>query len=170
MVKGIGILLILATTTLTGRYFSVRAHRRVQELETFTQLFSSIRAQIAYTLTPTLELLYNLQEDLEFKSFRFLKQLCDRLEAGAPLQSAWEQSVAAYKTGSALQAEELQYIMAFGSAFGSTDKEGQQANCAYYIDRLTETKKAVQSRLPNTTKLCTSLGVLTGLFLGILLL
>lgn len=158
------------TTTLTGRYFSVRAHRRVQELETFTQLFSSIRAQIAYTLTPTLELLCNLQENAEFKKLRFLKLLCDRLEAGAPLQSAWEQSVAAYKAGSALQAEELQYIMAFGSAFGSTDKEGQQANCAYYIDRLTETKKAVQSRLPNTTKLCMSLGVLTGLFLGILLL
>lgn len=142
----------------------------MQELETFTQLFSSIRAQIAYTLTPTLELLCNLQENAEFKKFPFLKLLCDRLEAEMPLQSAWEQSVADYKTGSALQAEELQYIMAFGSAFGSTDKDGQQANCAYYIDRLTETKKAVQSRLPNTAKLCTSLGVLTGLFLGILLL
>lgn len=142
----------------------------MQELETFTQLFSSIRAQIAYTLTPTLDLLCNLQENAEFKKFRFLKLLCDCLQTGTPLQSAWEQSVADYKTGSALQPEDLQYIQAFGSAFGSTDKDGQQANCAYYIDRLTETKKAVQSRLPNTTKLCTSLGVLTGLFLGILLL
>lgn len=163
-------MLILATTTLTGRYFSDRAHKRVRELETFTQLFSSICAQISYTLTPTMDLLCNLQESIEFKKFRFLKLVCAYLQTGSPLQTAWETSVDAYKTGSALQAEELQCIAEFCSAFGSTDKEGQQANCAYYIARLEQKKEEALKKLPNTTKLCSALGVLTGLFLGILLM
>lgn len=163
-------MLIVTATTLTGRYFSAQAHKRVQELETFTQLLSSIRTQICYTLTPTLELLIKLQENLEFKNFRFLKLVCARLNDGISLQQAWESAAKAYKAGSALKPDELICITEFVSAFGNTDKEGQQANCEYYITRLEEKKAFAQSRLSNTTKLCSALGVLAGMFLGILLL
>lgn len=161
--------MILGGCAWTGIYFAAQARNRVRELERFVRLFSSIRDEINYTLLPTDILLHRLCAQPDFADFTFLPLVCRLFDSGKPLQEAWRLAVLEYAKDSALHAQEVQQISAFGTAFGNTDKDGQCANCVYYIAQLQACAAQAEKKAKSVSGLYRALGVLTGLFLVILL-
>ncbi|MGN0519492.1 MAG: stage III sporulation protein AB [Candidatus Fimenecus sp.] len=147
-----------------------QVHKRIRELDAFIRLFTVIKTQIAYTMQPTDALLRYLCQTAEFTDFSFVFFLNDIFADGHPFTSAWKQALAKYTEQSALQATDVDLLCAFGEGFGTTDKDGQIANCTYYITRLTEFVTELKKNEKNASRLYLSLGTLGGLFFTILLL
>lgn len=149
---------------------SARVRKRVRESERFIRLLTVIRTQIDFALLPTDSLLCTLCESREFSDFSFIHQVQKAFDSGVPLETAWNDALAEYALSSALHAEEVELITAFGSTFGNTDKSGQTANCTFFIEQLEQLTEKQRSSAEKNARLYNALGVLTGLFLVILLL
>lgn len=151
-------------------YLSARVRDRVRETEKFVRLLTVIQTQIEYALTPTGELLEKLSESTEFQDFRFIQIVKERFAAGEALEKAWNSALQTYATCSALQSREKELISAFSESFGSTDKYGQSANCAFFITQLKMQTEELRKAAQTKTRLYRALGILSGVFLMILLL
>lgn len=162
--------MIAAVCLFTGWMLCAQVHRRIRTLDAFIRLFTVMQTQIAYTMQPTDALLQHLCCVSEFASFSFVFYLKDAFFAGNTFSSAWKQALEKYAADSALQNGEYDLLCAFGDSFGTTDREGQTANCAYYISRLSDLLTELRKNEKNASRLYVSLGTLGGLFLTILLL
>lgn len=151
-------------------YLSARVRERVRETEKFVRLFTVIQTQIEYALTPTGELLEKLSASTEFQDFSFIQLVKERFTAGESLEKAWNAALQKYEETSALQTKEKEFISAFSESFGSTDKSGQSANCAYFIAQLKTQAEELHKNAQSKTRLYRAMGVLSGVFLMILLL
>lgn len=151
-------------------HLSVRVHDRVRETEKFVRLFTVIQTQIEYALTPTGELLEKLSASTEFQDFSFIQLVKEQFIAGESLEKAWNTALQKYAANSALQAKEMELISAFSESFGSTDKFGQSANCAYFIAQLKMQAEELQKDVHTKSRLYRAVGILSGVFLMILLL
>lgn len=163
-------MLIAIFCSLTGMLLCARVHKRIWEIDRFNRLFTVIQTQIEYAMMPTETLLKSLCDCAEFQNFPFVFSVYAAFSAGEALPTAWKKALQCYAKDSALQKADLELIEAFGSVFGTTDKSGQNANCAYYTARLTQLSAELQKGEKMTARLYLSLGVLGGLFLTILLL
>ena len=162
--------MLAAVCLLTGMTLCAQVHKRIRELDCFVRLFTVMDTQIAYALQPTDALLRHLCSTAEFADFSFVFFLNDAFAKGNPFTSAWKEALKEYGARSALKATDMDLLSAFGDGFGTTDKNGQTANCAYYISRLTELSGELKRNEKTATRLYLTLGTLGGLFLTILLL
>lgn len=162
--------MLAAVCFLTGMTLCAQVHKRIRELDCFVRLFTVMDAQIAYALQPTDTLLRHLCRAAEFTDFSFVFFLQDAFAKGTPFTSAWKEALKKYTAHSALKVTDIDLLCAFGDGFGTTDKSGQTANCAYYISRLTELIGELKENEKTATRLYLTLGTLGGLFLTILLL
>ncbi|MGN0570578.1 MAG: stage III sporulation protein AB [Candidatus Fimenecus sp.] len=169
MLKALGILLLAAFCLLTGLLLCARVHKRITALEHFIRLFTVMQTQIAYAMLPTDALLQNICRFSEFSDFSFVFFLQEAFIAGNPFSSAWKYALFEYAKHAALQASDTELLEAFGDVFGTTDKDGQTANCAYYISLLKERTSELKKSEKNSSRLYLSLGVFGGLFIMILL-
>lgn len=149
---------------------SAQVRRRPQESERFLRLLTVMRTQIEYALLPTQVLLDKLCADSEFADFSFIHAVRGAFGSGMSFQNAWNKALRAYAASSALGTQELELLSAFAGTFGSTDKDGQTANCSYFIEQLEQIVKAQREFSAKTARLYNALGILSGLFLVILLL
>lgn len=149
---------------------SARVRKRVREIEKFIRLLTSIQTQIEYALTPTDVLLQKLSESVEFRDFSFIHFVKEEFDSEKPLESAWNCALQKYAATSALQSREKEWISAFSEAFGSTDKNGQSANCTFFITQLEAWAEELQKSVQSKSRLCYALGILSGIFFTILLL
>lgn len=156
--------------TLTGFYLSQQVRNRIRELERFNRLFTVMQTQIEYSQLPTATLLKTLCLCSEFADFPFILSVYTDFSAGSSLPSAWSQALREYQKHSALKTEDITLLEEFCSVFGTTDKFGQSANCAYYTSRLAKLTDELRKSEKTATRLYMSLGVFGGLFLTILLL
>lgn len=149
---------------------SAQVRRRPQESERFLRLLTVMRTQIDYALLPTQTLLDKLCADSEFKDFSFIHAARSAFGSGMSFEDAWNKALREYAASSALGKQELELLSAFAGAFGSTDKNGQTVHCSYFIEQLEQLVKAQRDISAKTARLYSALGVLSGLFLVILLL
>lgn len=129
-----------------------------------------IQSEIEFALRPTNALLEKLATQNEFADFRFLQTVNRLFQNGESLQYAWEQAAVELQNSGVLQQEEITLIRSFCSAFGSTDREGQSANCAYFIAQLETVEATALAAGQKKVGLYRTLGVLGGVFLVILFL
>lgn len=90
------------------------------------------------------------------------------MEQGESLAASWDKALKAYKKQSALQKEDFALLEEFSAAFGNTNKDGQEKNCRFFIKRLEEKRKSILLYQKDKQKLFYSLGILSGLFIGII--
>ena len=161
--------MLAAVCLLTGLTLCAQLRKRIRDLDYFVRLFTVMDAQIAYALQPTDALLHHLCRTAEFADFSFVVFLQDAFAKGNPFTTAWKEALKKYTAHAALKATDIDLLCAFGDIFGTTDKNGQTANCAYYISRLKELSGELKSNEKTATRLYLTLGTLGGLFLTILL-
>lgn len=149
---------------------SARVRKKPRESERFLRLFTVMRTQIDYVLLPTSALLDKICADSEFQGFSFIHTVRDAFRSGMSFEEAWNRALQKYAATSALDAREIELLSAFAGTFGSTDKNGQTANCTYFMEELSVLTEKQRTAAEKTSRLYNALGVLAGLFLMILLL
>lgn len=166
MIKIIGVIFIILSTSLAGFSFSEKLNKRVKELILFRHLLEEISILIRYKAVTIFDLIDNLKNNICFKEFDFLKHI--DIEHNSSFSQAF--NVAIDNTILSLNKEDIRIIKQFGSSLGKSDIQGQLSEIELYKESISLKINEAKIISENKAKLYRSLGVLIGSFFAILLI
>lgn len=170
MLKLIGAVTVIFVCTAVGMINSGKLSRRVRELETFICAVDYISTEIRYYAAPAETIMTRLASLEEYASLPVFAVCADRLKASGNFRAAWAEAVEESKTALALDADDREVLLRFGSMFGATDIEGQTANCEHCRELLGQRLLNARDDRHRRGRLYTSLGVLCGVFIATVLI
>ncbi|HHV28596.1 stage III sporulation protein SpoIIIAB [Acetivibrio mesophilus] len=171
LLKIIGSLIVLVSSTLLGYMYSRRCSKRPGELRTlqgFLQIFENEISFMSNVLKDAFLKIY-MYDDSGVSAF--FKGTVDALEneAGLNASEAWTKAVKENIKNTSLNSEDEEIIISFGKMLGSSDVEGQIKNIRLTINQLKlQEQKAEELRIKNEA-MYRNLGILGGLAIIIIL-
>lgn len=164
MIRGVGLLLLLVTAALCGNSAAVSLEQRVRRLRKLELFCDAAASELKFLLPTVGELLTHLAARAEYAELGFLQAMAG-METGFP--ECWAAAVTTDKT---LSAEEREILRTIGETLGSTELAGQLSALALCRERFASCRESAEADLLRRGRLCRSMGLLTGIFLVILLL
>ncbi len=158
-VKYIGMALVLIFTTLVGNGLAIAEKRKVEQSEALRALIAHIYREIECFKTP-LDGIFSSFSNKTFEKIGFLDKvvkgsLKDALSGGENLFCFKEET---YKK-----------LLAFADFLGKSDSADQISRCKYILSLMDEDIKKSRDQYPKNRKMYSSLGVLSGIMIIILL-
>lgn len=170
MLKLIGIGLMIAATTMVGLNMSASLSKRVSELEASLVLLEKMQTYLRYEQTPTDELIEKLATLELFGSLRFLTECRRDMGKGTPFPQAWRAGVNRAKGAMHLSDKDLEAVRGISQIIGMSDAQGQISALDVTQDMLRDSLQEARQKKDTYGRLYRSLGVLSGVGIGIFLL
>ncbi|MBC8535536.1 stage III sporulation protein AB [Feifania hominis] len=163
MFKMVGMCLILLTTTFAGSALSADLKRRIRDLRLCADLIAKIGREISYSRCPITEVLGRCAQEKKYAPLRFL-QLSKPFDSER-FRLHYEKN----RDSLCLKNEDHDLILEFFADFGKSDAVGELARCGKYEAELARRVEELEPAIEKQAKLYRSLGVLSGVFLSILM-
>ena len=166
MLKYICIVMIVSASAMGGIYFSSALKNRVISLKQINYMLEEIYIMLRYRSATVYEIVETLCNDERFAGLDFLKEL--KFSAENSFQESWCRAVEK-NIPSGLKKSDRELLLNIGKKLGTSDLEGQLGAVKL---RQAETAAAVSSaeeEYSRKAKLYRTLGVLTGVFIAIML-
>lgn len=170
LLKWIGCILIVATTTGAGIFLSDRFSQRVNELRLSIDLVDRMKSHLQYRNTPTKQMIRELAEYPVFEKLQFLPKCRKRLESGERFPEAWRAAITETSARQHFTKEDKTVLLSLGDIIGSA-QTGSQISSIELTKALLESncREAVEEK-QKQGKLYRNLGVLSGIAVSILIL
>lgn len=139
---------------------------RISELEAMLDAILFVREEIRYRLAPVEEILISLSRMPAGRLLPVFGPLGARGFDPGKVEAAVEEVRGRLHLGR----EELSLLCEFLSGLGGSDGEGQVSRCDLYAERVRERLSRLVGESEKKIKLYNTFGVLTGLFISLLLL
>ena len=169
MIKYVLLIAIMFLAIYIGNLISKKYINRVKELIQIKLSISIIKSKIKFTQNPLKDIFEQILKSTEETNIKELwKNAIKGLNNNLEIETAWEKAIK--KTETNLNKEDLDILLDMGKMLGKTDIEGQISNleiASAFID--TQIKKAEEEKQKNS-KLCKTLGIVSGLGLIIILI
>ena len=166
MLKYICIVMIVSVSAMGGIYFSSALKNRVISLKRINYMLEEIYIMLRYRSATVYEIAETLCNDERFAGLDFLKEL--KFSAENSFQESWCRAVEK-NIPRGLKKSDCELLINIGRKLGTSDLEGQLGAVKL---RQAETAAAVSSaeeEYSRKAKLYRTLGVLTGVFIAIML-
>ncbi len=172
LIQGIGAVLILLATTLSGFAFAAKEKYRLRELEEIERGILLMKNQISYLGTPLAALLEQISWKTEGITGLAFQEISVQMEErqGNSAEEIWESTWLRIGKKSYLTAVDLEELIAFGRTLGFIEKEQREGSMDMLLHYLRDKQEGINKRLDKNGKLYYSMGVLSGLLLVITLL
>lgn len=167
MIKILGLTAIFIACAAAGLIKSYSLSKRVRELEAFLSAFSQISTEIRYFASPTNVIISKLDAFNEYKGLHIFGLCKENLERTHDFSKAWDCAISEAKPYLSLEKSDIDVLKSFGNTFGTTDVEGQIANCERYCDLLRQRLESARQDKVKRGRMYTSLGVLAGIFFAV---
>lgn len=173
--KMLGCALVLAGSSGYGVWLANRYRRQLAEAEQLRQMIFLLKGQIIYANAPLHEALEAVGKRSEGEFAALFVRAAERIarQDGEMFSAIWKQEVEQLgrESGSdfALSKEDRQALAALGEHLGFLDREMQERNLLLYLEQLDLRIQQLREHKQERCRLYTSLGVMSGLFLAILL-
>jgi stage III sporulation protein AB len=157
--------MVFIVCTAAGLYKSAVLSKRVRQLEAFVGAINLISTEIRYFASPVEDIMQKvnaLEEYAQLLVFGICKKNLLKLR---DFPKAWEFSLIEAKPKLALNAGDFETLLWFGKLLGTTDLEGQTANCERYGKLLEQRLIHAKDDMLKRGKMYSSLGVLAGVFI-----
>lgn len=154
---------------MAGLLKSAQFTKRVRQLEGFIGALQSISTEIRYLSAPLEDIMAKCDALPEFKELRVFGRCRELFLREHDFPSAWEQALREAKPDLALDPGDHEALLWFGKVLGTTDVEGQTANCERFGELLGQRLQRAREDQAKHGKMYTSLGVLAGVFFVVLL-
>ncbi|MDO5407460.1 MAG: stage III sporulation protein AB [Eubacteriales bacterium] len=188
----VGCMMVVAGTSGYGIWLSRQYGQRLSELEQLRQMIVLLKGQILYANAPLHEAFETVGRRTEGRLAELFVRVAERIgeQEGETFCSIWKQEVEALGTdtgrpetgrpdseaggvwrepGLALTKEDRQSLVALGEHLGFLDRDMQERNLLLYLEQLDLGIGQMREHRQDRCRLYTSLGVMSGLFLAILL-
>lgn len=171
MLKFAGILMILIAGTGMGAAKSMELTVREQNLKKFLWLTSCLKGAVRCGNTCFPEAFLEISGKFDGMYREFLRNLADRLKSqeGQTIGKIFRDCAKKKLRDAGFSAEEMELIASLGERLGYLDREMQLRQLELFEEELCKRLDFLAGELPQKKKLCQSLGILGGIFLGVLL-
>ena len=170
--KGIGVILILLGTSGIGYLAAVDLRRHLNDLKWLRRILLLLKEEITYTHAPLGEVFFHISGKVKEPYGLFLAQVSERLleRAGSSFSEIWFCAVEEKLRVTKLTREELEELKDFGNSLGYLGGHAQEGAIDLYLEQLQERMQEVREGMAAKQKLCGCLGVMSGIFITILLI
>ena len=171
LLKITGMIILVITGGLFGYSLCDDYLERMNCLEAIKKVLIRLRGEIKHNNSSVCEALENIEVDNQ-KIMNFIKNVIRNYRGeGQSLWEAWEKSTkSCFEKASKLNWEEIKIIKDFGRNLGITDRETQLKNIDECVRELDGCILTLKKEKKEKCKLYKTLGVLSGLFIAIVLL
>ncbi len=171
MLKMIGIMLILISSTKIGFSLASRLEKRKSTLEGFKNSLSMLEAEISFAQNSLSRAFYNISHTISPKVIsEFYEDVYMTIDAEKkPLGAAWSECLDSFSAKMCISRADAQVLKNFSNRLGKSDIENELKNihaAAALIDmQLEDAKNACNT----SKKMYQSAGILTGILVVVLL-
>lgn len=162
-------MVLFGVCTTAGLLKSAMFSKRVRQLEGFVGALDAISTEIRYLAAPLEDIMAKCDALPEYQELRVFGLCREIFLKERDFPAAWEQALKKAKPELALDAGDCEALTWFGRVLGTTDVDGQTANCVRYGELLRQRLERAREDRAKHGKMYTSLGVLAGVFLVVLL-
>jgi len=171
MIKIMGAILIILSTTWTGFEASRHLSERPRQLRLLKSALQSLEAEIMYGHTPLHEASRKLSEQMTKPLSWFFETFSKKLtETETTVHIAWEESLREVWNLTAFKQGEFEIMKQFGETLGRHDRHSQQKQILLTISHLEREEADASEKQMKYEKMVKSIGFLSGLLLIILLM
>lgn len=166
VIKLIGMIIITASTTLTGIYASNQLSEHKKRIQVMILMIDRIASLIEFRALKTGDILKTIASDKSFESLEFLKTADEYYNKGYSFYESWNQAVMSdEKAGD----EEKQQLITLGNSLGTSNIKGQLSMLKIYRQNMENIFNTFSQESMNKGKLYRSLGILAGVFISVML-
>lgn len=164
--------MVIAGTSGYGSWMAGNYRKRLALLEQLRQMIFLLKGQILYANAPLPEAFETVGKRAEGELAELFVRTAQRMDRqqGEPFFQIWTEEVQGLDPDLALAGEDKKSLTSLGEHLGFMDRDMQERNLLLYLEQLDMTIEGLRSRREEKCRLYTSLGVMGGLFLAVLLL
>lgn len=172
ILETIGSFFIILGTSLFGFWWAANYKKRMEQLGEMEQLMHMLYGEIQYQEGNFSESFLSIGRHCNGRIQQFSMDLADRLEAGSgqPFCTIWRSMIEIHWKDSALLEEDRDLFIALGERLGYLDKEMQLNTIQLFLHQIEQKKQILQQAMPEKCRISRLMGVLSGIFITILLL
>lgn len=172
MMKMAGAVCILLSCGMLGFIKGTEIKKRLYNLLFLQRIMLMLKSEIEYGRSELQEAFLNISERVEEPYSEWLSVLAKKLisrEEGK-LQVLWRESIEEYLGGIGIHSEEKKELTELGAQLGFMDKTLQTEAIHLYINCLEMHIRSAREEQAGKIKLCNCLGVMSGIFIIVILL
>lgn len=170
--KIIGCILVMASSTGMGFFFSNEMKCRIVDLKELKKLISLLRGDIRYANTPLPEAISSIARRHNGSFEPFFTSVSSKLHelSGLTFSAIWKEAVEKELLNTSLAKKDKLHLIQFGDNLGYLDKDMQLNTLELYItqleDEITDSSKTAKEK----AYVYNSLGIMAGIFISIIML
>ena len=171
-IKVIGAICVISGCMGTGLWVSRSYGKRYCQLGTLHRMMMLLRGEIRYACSELPEAFKHVSYRLEPPFSDFLSGLSEELGArdGQSFDVLWRRNIDVYLSGTCLTKGDREALGRLGGQLGFLDRDMQLAAVDLYLEELDISMRNFGQTISQKQKLSFSLGILSGLFLTVLLI
>ncbi len=171
LIKLIGCVLVIISTTGMGLFFSGELKSRLEDLKELKKIIILLRGDIRYARTPLPEAIGSIGRRHEGSYKTFLENVSLSLHelSGQTFAQVWKRAVEEDLQETSLVKKDKLDLIQFGENIGYLDKDMQMNTLDLYITQLEAEIIELTGNLKEKTYLYNTLGLMAGIFISIVL-
>lgn len=170
--KTTGAVMMVMGSSGYGAWMAGNYRNRLLLLEQLRQMIFLLKGQITYANAPLPEAFEAVGKRTKGMLADLFMRVSERMEdqQGEPFCQIWKEEVEKMNVEGTLTKEDRQSLAGLGEHLGFMDCEMQERNLLLYLEQLDLVIEELRSHRQERCRLYTSLGVMAGIFLAVLLL
>ncbi|HWT27863.1 MAG TPA: stage III sporulation protein AB [Mobilitalea sp.] len=172
ILKIIGCVLVVASSTGMGFFFSNELKSRIDDIKELRKLIVLLRGDIRYANTPLPEAVNAIARRHHGGFEIFLHKVSSRLQelSGITFPEIWKEAVEKELSNTSLSKKDKLQLIQFGDNLGYLDKEMQMNTLDLYISQMEDEIADLSKSVKEKAYLYNSLGIMAGIFISIIML
>ena len=170
--KIIGICLIIGATSAGGIGAADKIRNQYEQLRYLKKLILLLRGEIQYARSYLGEAFRQIGCSVRTPYKEWLLAMCEEMEGrnGGTFAQIWEEKGREYLWDCGLPKEALERLLWFGNELGSADAGMQVKTLDLWLEEITLSMEEMREGMRTRIRLCHCLGIMSGIFITILLL
>lgn len=170
--KTLGLILVIASCSGIGAEAVHRLRERLRLLETLRRMASHMKGEILYANVPLAEALYRTGKRNKGAAGELFIAIATELEqeTGESFEAVWRAKAGKFAAGSVLNKKEQEQLLRFGESLGYLDRDMQEKAILFYLEDLEHSIETLRKEESEKSRLFFGMGILSGLFLAVVLI
>lgn len=170
-IKIFGLVCVIASCAGLGADAARRMKKRLRLLEELKRMVTHLKGEILYANAPLAEAFDRTGRRSRGETGALFCRVAEamREETGDNFEKIWKSEAEAFAKNSVLSQKEREELIRFGGHLGYLNRDMQEKTILFYIDDLEHAIRILREQEPEKCRLFMSLGIMSGLFLAVVL-
>lgn len=172
IMKIVGCVLVIASSSGMGFFFSNELRCRIEDLRELRKLVSLLRGDIRYANTPLPEAISTITRRHSGSFDTFFHTVSSKLRelSGHTFAQIWKDAVQKELNKTSLSKKDKLHMIQFGESLGYLDKDMQMNTIDQFLSQLDEEIRDLTKTIKEKAYLCNTLGIMAGIFITIIMI